>query len=99
MKLSFFRSLATALVVLAMSLSPVMMQASEASEVNVYSYRKPQLIDPMFEVFTEQTGIKVNSVFAKKACWSASRVREETALPIWCSQSTLAGFPTLRMLG
>ena len=66
MKLSFFRSLATALVVLAMSLSPVMMQASEASEVNVYSYRKPQLIDPMFEVFTEQTGIKVNSVFAKK---------------------------------
>ena len=66
MKLSFFRSLATALVVLATSLSPVMMQASEASEVNVYSYRKPQLIDPMFEVFTEQTGIKVNSVFAKK---------------------------------
>ncbi len=66
MKLSFFRSLATALVVLAMSLSPVMMQAAESNEVNVYSYRKPQLIDPMFEVFTEQTGIKVNSVFAKK---------------------------------
>lgn len=35
-------------------------------EVNVYSYRKPQLIDPLFEVFTQQTGIKVNSVFAKK---------------------------------
>ena len=66
MKLSFFRSLATALVVLATSLSPVMMQAAESNEVNVYSYRKPQLIDPMFEVFTEQTGIKVNSVFAKK---------------------------------
>ena len=66
MKLSFFRSLATTLVVLATSLSPVMMQAAESNEVNVYSYRKPQLIDPMFEVFTEQTGIKVNSVFAKK---------------------------------
>ena len=66
MKLSFFRSLATTLVVLATSLSPVMMQAGESNEVNVYSYRKPQLIDPMFEVFTEQTGIKVNSVFAKK---------------------------------
>jgi len=39
---------------------------AHAGEVNVYSYRKPQLIDPMFEVFTEQTGIKVNSVFAKK---------------------------------
>jgi len=66
MKLSLFRVLAAALVALATSLSPVMMQASEANEVNVYSYRKPQLIDPMFEVFTEQTGIKVNSVFAKK---------------------------------
>ena len=66
MKLSFFRSLATTLVVLATSLSPVMMQAAESNEVNVYSYRKPQLIDPMFEVFTEQTSIKVNSVFAKK---------------------------------
>ena len=39
---------------------------ASAGEVNVYSYRKPKLIDPMFEVFTEQTGIKVNSVFAKK---------------------------------
>ena len=39
---------------------------ARADEVNVYSYRKPKLIDPMFEVFTEQTGIKVNSVFAKK---------------------------------
>jgi iron(III) transport system substrate-binding protein len=37
-----------------------------AAEVNVYSYRKPQLIDPMFEVFTQKTGIKVNSVYAKK---------------------------------
>jgi iron(III) transport system substrate-binding protein len=39
---------------------------ASAGEVNVYSYRKPKLIDPMFEAFTEQTGIKVNSVFAKK---------------------------------
>ncbi len=35
-------------------------------EVNVYSYRKPQLIDPLLEAFTRQTGIRVNSVFAKK---------------------------------
>ncbi len=39
---------------------------SQAAEVNVYSYRKPTLIDPMFAAFTEQTGIKVNSVYAKK---------------------------------
>ena len=34
--------------------------------VNVYSYRKPQLINPMFIAFTEKTGIEVNSIFAKK---------------------------------
>ena len=39
---------------------------SQAGEVNVYSYRKPTLIDPMFAQFTEETGIKVNSVYAKK---------------------------------
>ena len=39
---------------------------SHAEEVNVYSYRKPKLIDPMFAEFTKQTGIKVNSVYAKK---------------------------------
>ena len=37
-----------------------------ASEVNVYSYRNPQLIKPMFDRFNEKTGITVNSVFAKK---------------------------------
>ena len=34
-------------------------------EVNVYSYRKPQLIQPMFDEFTKESGIKVNVVFAK----------------------------------
>jgi len=40
--------------------------ASAASEVNVYSYRQEFLIRPFLEKFTEQTGIKVNVVFAKK---------------------------------
>ncbi len=40
--------------------------APVAADVNVYSYRQSYLIDPMFEAFTEQTGIKVNTVFAKK---------------------------------
>jgi len=38
-------------------------QATE--EVNVYSYRQPFLTDPVFDTFTEKTGIKVNTVFAK----------------------------------
>ncbi len=37
-----------------------------ADEVNVYSYRKPQLIQPVFDEFTQSTGIRVNVVFAKK---------------------------------
>lgn len=37
-----------------------------ANEVNVYSYRQPFLVKPLFDVFTDQTGIKVNVVFAKK---------------------------------
>ena len=31
-----------------------------AAEVNIYSYREPQLIAPMLEMFTERTGIEVN---------------------------------------
>ena len=34
-------------------------------EVNVYSYRQPFLIEPMFDAFTAETGIKVNAVYAK----------------------------------
>ena len=37
-----------------------------SGEVNVYSYRQPFLVDPLFEAFTKETGIKVNVVFAKK---------------------------------
>ncbi len=37
-----------------------------AEEVNVYSYRQPFLVQPLFDKFTEKTGIKVNVVFAKE---------------------------------
>jgi iron(III) transport system substrate-binding protein len=36
-----------------------------ASEVNVYSYRQPELIEPLFKAFTEKTGVKVNMVYAQ----------------------------------
>jgi iron(III) transport system substrate-binding protein len=36
-----------------------------AQEVNVYTYREPALIKPLFDAFTADTGIKVNVVFAK----------------------------------
>src|SRR6478736_4459032 len=41
-------------------------KAAETGEVNVYSYRQPYLIDPLFKKFTEETGIKVNVIFAEK---------------------------------
>lgn len=40
--------------------------AAAADEVNVYSYRQPFLIKPMFDAFTRESGIKVNTVFANK---------------------------------
>ncbi|WP_413111082.1 Fe(3+) ABC transporter substrate-binding protein [Thaumasiovibrio sp. DFM-14] len=37
-----------------------------AEDVNVYSYRQPFLVQPMFDAFTEETGIKVNVMFSDK---------------------------------
>jgi len=49
-----------ALVALLIGSSMVM-----AAEVNVYSYRQPYLIDPLFDAFTKATGIQVNTVYAQ----------------------------------
>src|SRR5215510_8747793 len=38
--------------------------ARAQGEVNIYSYREPQLIDPLLKAFTEQTGIRTNVVYA-----------------------------------
>ena len=39
---------------------------SFAQEVNVYSYRQEFLMEPLYQAFTDETGIKVNSVYLKK---------------------------------
>jgi iron(III) transport system substrate-binding protein len=38
--------------------------AAAAEEVNIYSYRQPQLIDPLLKAFTDKTGVKTNVVYA-----------------------------------
>lgn len=40
--------------------------AAASDDVNVYSYRQPFLVEPLFNEFTKETGIKVNVVFAKQ---------------------------------
>jgi iron(III) transport system substrate-binding protein len=44
----------------------VLSSAAEAEDVNVYSYRQPELIKPLTDAFTEKTGIKVNAAYLKK---------------------------------
>lgn len=46
-----------------------------AQDVNIYSYRQPFLIDPITAKFTEETGISVNIIYAKKGI--AERLKRE----------------------
>ena len=51
--------------------------AASAAEVNVYTYREPGLVKPLFERFTAATGIKVNLIFDKGNL--SKRIAEEGA--------------------
>jgi len=47
----------------ALAFSPLAAQAG--GEVNIYSYREPQLIEPLIKAFTDKSGIKANVVYAQ----------------------------------
>lgn len=49
-----------------------------ASEVNVYSYRQPYLIEPILQNFEKDTGIKVNLIFDDKGL--VERIKREGEL-------------------
>lgn len=40
--------------------------AAKAEELNIYSHRQPQLLQPIIDGFTKKTGIKTNVIFAKE---------------------------------
>ena len=46
-----------------------------AQEINVYSHRQPELIQPLVDAFTAETGIKVNVAFVDKGM--AERLQAE----------------------
>ena len=58
-----FRALAATAALLFVASSGVT-TASASGEVNVYTYRETKLIQPLFDAFTADTGIKVNVVSA-----------------------------------
>jgi iron(III) transport system substrate-binding protein len=49
--------------------------ANAAEEVNVYSLRQPFLIEPMFKQFTQETGIRVNTLFSQSGL--VERIKHE----------------------
>ena len=64
MRFSFARASALALLTLLFAVPHA--RATEPGEVNIYSYRQPYLINPLLKEFTDETGIKVNVIFAEK---------------------------------
>ena len=46
-----------------------------AQEINVYSHRQPELIQPLVDAFTKETGITVNVAFVDKGM--AERLQAE----------------------
>ncbi|MBK9081928.1 MAG: extracellular solute-binding protein [Rhizobiales bacterium] len=51
--------------------------AAQAAELNIYTYRQPELVKPVFDAFTAATGVKINTIFA--AAGLEERIRTEGA--------------------
>ncbi|GLK85008.1 Fe(3+) ABC transporter substrate-binding protein [Ancylobacter defluvii] len=69
------RTILGGLVAAAAAFAPLGASAEEV--VNVYTTREPALAKPVFDAFTEKTGVKVNTVFVKEGL--AERVKAEGA--------------------
>ena len=52
-------------------------QGALSQELNIYSHRQPFLINPFIEAYQNRTGVKVNTVYAKKGL--AQRLQAEGA--------------------
>jgi iron(III) transport system substrate-binding protein len=63
------------LVPLAIFATAAISPAGAADVVNIYSYRQPDLIQPMLDAFTAETGIETQVIFAEKGL--EQRIRAE----------------------
>jgi iron(III) transport system substrate-binding protein len=66
-----------ATLALAGALGAIGAATADASEVNIYTYREAKLIQPLFEAFSKDTGIKVNVVSASSGL--EQRIKTEGA--------------------
>ncbi len=53
--------------------SPALTGAAQAQEVNVYSYRQTFLMEPLFKAFEQESGIKINFLYASKGLLERAR--------------------------
>ena len=53
-----------------------------ASEINIYSYRQPFLIQPLTDAFTKETGIKVNVAYLRKGMIERMKALSGIFLPL-----------------
>ena len=58
------RSLQRAAIATLLALGTALPVLAQSTEVNVYSYREPGLIQPLLDTFSAETGIKANVLFA-----------------------------------
>ena len=61
-----------------------------ADEVNIYSHRQPELIQPLMDAFTAETGITVNIAFVDKGM--AERLKAEGIVFIGPTPENIAAF-------
>ncbi|MGI9568653.1 MAG: Fe(3+) ABC transporter substrate-binding protein [Desulfobulbia bacterium] len=71
---SAWRSLGCAAISLSL-VTGLTTAVSAAGEVNIYSYRQPELIKPLLDKFTKDTGIETNVLFLKKGL--VARIKAE----------------------
>ena len=72
-----FRVLAATAALLGLASSAITTASAENGEVNVYTYRETKLIQPLFDAFTKDTGIKVNVISASSGL--EQRIKTEGA--------------------